>query len=192
MNIADIIVEAEFDPEYEKKRLATALQNWQRTSANNYQPSVISSVPAEATKIYAGGKGGLSPADAISQAIENVKARQQNSQTPDRATPDSAKANMMKNMQQANKDRSKQAQQPKVSDGGDRVGKSGKKWGNQYYSDPKTFSGKLKQFIDAPSMDLRTANTAAGSGMDAGKNIAGKLDKFMSIGDKFRNPINPK
>lgn len=192
MNIADIIVEAEFDPEYEKKRLATALQNWQRTSANNYKPSVISAVPAEATKIYAGGKGGLSPADAISQAIENVKARQANSRSAGRDDPEFAKANMQKNMQKANKARSKQAQQPTASASGDRVGKTGKKWGNQYYSDPKTFGGKLKQFINAPSMDLRTANTAAGSGMDAGKNISGKLDAFMRLGDKFRQPVSAK
>ena len=190
MNIADIIVETEYDSSYDKTTISTALQNWQRTSAKKYKPSLVGAVPAEATKIFANGKGGVSPADAISQAIENIKAMQQNSQTPDRETPDSAKANMMKNMQKANKDRSKNAQKPSAD--GDRVGSTGKKWGNQYYSDPKTFGGKLKQFIDAPNMDLRTANTAAGSGMDAGKNIAGKLDKFMSFGDKFRKPISAK
>ena len=190
MNIADIIVETEYDSSYDKTTISTALQNWQRTSAKYYKPSVAGAVPAQATTIYQNGRGGVSPADAISQAIENVKAMQQNNQASDRETPDSAKANMMKNMQKANKDRSKNAQKPSAD--GDRVGSTGKKWGNQYYSDPKTFGGKLKQFIDAPTMDLRTANRAAGSGMDAGKNIAGKVDRFMSFGDKYRKPISPK
>ena len=72
MNIADIIVESEYDSSFDKTTISTALQNWQRTSAKNYKPSLVGAVPAEATKIYQNGKGGVSPADAISQAIENI------------------------------------------------------------------------------------------------------------------------
>jgi len=179
MNIADIIVESTFDTEYEKKRLATALQNWQRTSANNYPSEILSRVPSEAQKIYAGGKGGLSPADAISQAVENVKANLQKNQQGDREAPGYAKAgDSWEKIQKANKKRSK-------DNDSSRVGKDGKKWGNQYYQDTGSFSGRLKKFMNTPNIDLSTADKAAGSGMDFGSNLAQKADAFMNFGRKM-------
>lgn len=179
MNIADIIVESTFDTDYEKKRLATALQNWQRTSANNYPSEILSRVPSEAQKIYAGGKGGLSPADAISQAVENVKARLQMNQQDDRKDPGYAKAgDSWEKIQKANKKRSKDKEPG-------RVGKDGKKWGNQYYQDSGSFSDKLKKFMNTPNIDLSTADKAVGSGMNFGSNIAQKADAFMNFGRKM-------
>jgi hypothetical protein len=47
-------------------------------------------------------------------------------------------------------------------------------------------SDKMKQAVGDVVPDLTSMDTAVGSGMDIGANLAGKLDKVMQMGNKYR------
>lgn len=171
MRINDII--NEFEKGADVDVIDKAIQNWRRTSARYYDSEITSRVPAMAKQIY--NAGGVSPADAISQAIENAKSSQNRDSTKQSSTKGFSSANMKRPSDQ------------------DRVSSSGKRWGNQYYYDqdktktpkartPGALSTKLKSKIDQFKIDTSTVDSAAGTGFDTGKNIGSALSNFM---DKY-------
>ena len=70
--------------------------------------------------------------------------------------------------------------EPMISEPKDRVGKTGKKWGNQYYNDPKQPSKRYRDAKDAVKGVL--GKIVRKDAIDLGKDIG---DDFVNFADKL-------
>ena len=170
MLIKDIIHEAASPEEY--KRFDNAYTGWLKVAGQHFDSGAKSYVASRGKAIF--GAGGVSPTDAISMALEEYRAKKKKR---DNTTAKSTSANMTYGADDDNKSIS--VQQP--------AGQAG--WQDRTHGHLRTrgkVSDKLKQAIGPVTPDLTSMNTAVGSGMDIGDNLAGKLDKVMKMGNKYR------
>jgi len=170
MLINDIIIEASPDVK-EIQRFDRAMQNWLGTSGQYFDSAAKSYVASRGKAIF--GKGGVSPTDAISMALEEYKNKKQNTKQKQKKSP---------NAKMTYGDDNK-----KTVDVQPQKGQAG--WQDRTHGHLRTrgkVSDKLKQAIGPATPDLKSMDTAVGSGMDIGANIADKFDKLMKMGDLYR------
>jgi len=170
MLIKDIIHEAASPEEY--KRFDNAYTGWLKVAGQHFDSGAKSYVASRGKAIF--GAGGVSPTDAISMALEEYRAKKKKRNN---TTAKSTSANMTYGADDDNKSIS--VQQP--------AGQAG--WQDRTHGHLRTrgkVSDKLKQAMGDVVPDLTSMDTAVGSGMDIGDNLAGKLDKVMQMGNKYR------
>lgn len=158
MQIRDIIVET---GQEEIKRFDNAYMNWSATSGSIFGSEAKAYVAGRAKAIFT--KGGVSPTDAISMALEEYNSKKRNQQ--DKKTVDPKTNNKMtygKDEIEAQPKRTRGAQAGNT---------------NAYKGGP------ANPFKD---VDMSTMATSMKTGKTLGDRLSGKLQGLMDIGKKYR------
>ena len=169
MLIKDIIHEAASPEEY--KRFDNAYTGWLKVAGEHFDSGAKSYVASRGKAIF--GAGGVSPTDAISMALEEYRAKKKKRNN---TTAKSTSANMTYG------DDNK-----KTVDVQPQKGQAG--WTDRTHGHLRTggkVSDRIKRAVGPATPDLKSMDTAVGSGMDIGANIADKFDKLMKMGDLYR------
>ena len=170
MLIKDIITESTTDVK-EIQRFDRAMQNWLGTSGQFFDSTAKSYVASRGKAIFT--RGGVSPTDAISMALEEYKNKKQSTKQKQKKSPDA---------KMTYGDDSK-----KTVDVQPQKGQAG--WQDRTHGHLRTggkVSDRIKRATGPAKPDLKSMDTAVGSGMDIGANVADKFDKLMKMGDLYR------
>ena len=158
MQIRDIIVET---GQEEIKRFDNAYMNWSATSGSIFGSEAKAYVAGRAKAIFT--KGGVSPTDAISMALEEYNSKKRNQQ--DKKTVDPKTNN-------------------KMTYGKDEIEAEPKrKRGAQAGNTNAYKGGPANPFQD---VDMSTMATSMKTGKTLGDRLSGKLQGLMDIGQKYR------